>query len=204
MFVSFAYLAFLAVLRLLVGRPAQRVRQGHRTAGSAPSAWGASSATAAPVGSSGRSCLPCGAHAGAPVWASAGAVRGAADAAALAQGARTAEMGAADANFGPSTGLSSCAGARSEHHPAAALGGGTEAGTAAHRAELAGVPPPARRDHARLRLLHRRDAHPPPLLRALLHRAGKPPRAPRTRPGAGSPSRHETSASPGYSSGHGS
>jgi hypothetical protein len=41
--------------------------------------------------------------------------------------------------------------------------------------KLARVPPLASRQHARLRFLHRRDDLAPPLLRALLHRTRKPP-----------------------------
>ncbi len=53
------------------------------------------------------------------------------------------------------------------------------AGAQALGTELARIPPPASREHARLRLLHRRDDLAPPLLRALLHRTRKPPRPPR-------------------------
>jgi len=44
--------------------------------------------------------------------------------------------------------------------------------------EPAAVPAPASREHARLRLLHHRNDLAAPLLRALLHRTGKPPRPP--------------------------
>jgi putative transposase len=44
--------------------------------------------------------------------------------------------------------------------------------------QLAAVPAPAGRNHARLRLLHRRDALAAPLLRSLLRRTRKPPRPP--------------------------
>jgi len=47
----------------------------------------------------------------------------------------------------------------------------------ARRNELAGVPSPAGREYARLRLLHRRDGHAAPPLRALLHPTRKPARA---------------------------
>ena len=42
--------------------------------------------------------------------------------------------------------------------------------------ELAGVPARPGGEHRRLRLLHRRERAPAPLLRAVLHRARKPPR----------------------------
>jgi Homeodomain-like domain len=58
------------------------------------------------------------------------------------------------------------------------LAAGLWAGAEACGAELAGLPPPASREHARLRLLHGRDDLAPPLLRALLHRARQPPRPP--------------------------
>ena len=54
-----------------------------------------------------------------------------------------------------------------------------QAGAAARRPELARLPAPASRERAGLRLLHRRDDHAAPLLRAVLHRARKPPRPPR-------------------------
>src|SRR6266536_4890142 len=44
---------------------------------------------------------------------------------------------------------------------------------------MAPIPPSPSRNHARLRLLHRRDDLAAPLLRALLHRTRKPPRPPR-------------------------
>jgi hypothetical protein len=52
------------------------------------------------------------------------------------------------------------------------------AGAEALASKLAAIPLPAGREHARLRLLHRRDDLAAPLLPALLHRAGKPPRPP--------------------------
>jgi hypothetical protein len=53
------------------------------------------------------------------------------------------------------------------------------AGAEAFGAGLAAVPPSTGCHHARLRFLHRRDVLAAPLLRALLHRARKPPCPPR-------------------------
>ena len=50
------------------------------------------------------------------------------------------------------------------------------AGAAARRAELARVPARAGGEHRRLRLLHRRERVPAPLLRPVLHRARQPAR----------------------------
>jgi hypothetical protein len=63
------------------------------------------------------------------------------------------------------------------------------AGAEAFGPKLAAIPAPASREHARLRLLHRRNDLAAPLLRALLHRTRKPPRPPgglpRIRPALG-------------------
>jgi putative transposase len=61
----------------------------------------------------------------------------------------------------------------------ALAGGRPDARAKAQRAKPARVPPPASDEHAGVRLLHRRDDHSAPLLRALLPRARKPTRAPR-------------------------
>src|SRR5215218_7206896 len=63
-----------------------------------------------------------------------------------------------------------------EHGPACAYLRWTRSRAAARSGELAGVPLLAGRQHARLRLLHRRDNLPAPPLRALLHRTRKPAR----------------------------
>ena len=86
--------------------PAQRVRQGRRTARSAASACCSSSATATPAGAASGSCLPRGADAAPPLATAAGVDRDAADAAALASRAGAAEVDAADGEVGASAGAS--------------------------------------------------------------------------------------------------
>src|SRR6266571_8353968 len=65
-----------------------------------------------------------------------------------------------------------------EHRAPPAARGWSQAGAAALRSELARVPPSAGREHGRLRVLHRRDDLAPSLLRPVLHRARKPLRPP--------------------------
>src|SRR4051795_9956100 len=84
--------------------PSQHVRQGHRTARLAASGSRPPSAAATPAGSGGRSCLPRGAHSDPPLATAARADRDAADAAALAPRADTAEVDAAEAESRTSTG----------------------------------------------------------------------------------------------------
>jgi hypothetical protein len=71
---------------------------------------------------------------------------------------------------------------------------------------LARIPPPASREHARLRFLHYRDDLAAPLLRALLHRTRKAAAstslaARPTRRAPGSPNKRATSVSQACSSG---
>ena len=66
-----------------------------------------------------------------------------------------------------------------EHRPTVAARRRARTSAAARRSQLAAVPPPAGREHSRLRLLHRRDDLAPPLLRSLLHRARKQTCSPR-------------------------
>src|SRR5919106_833651 len=205
MLLSFAYLAFSAVLRLLIRHRStefvkdvellvlrhQLVVLGRQQR---------------PVAAPSRSRLPCRTDANpaaaAPTWLD----RDATDAAALASGTRASQVDAAAAACGasarrwsgaragaarrarePGLGLPSdrrrvaetrpaCLAEHDQAHPACQPAG---ARAEALRPKLGRIPPPAGREHARLRLLHRRDALAPPLLRALLHRTRKPPRPPR-------------------------
>src|SRR6266545_7396257 len=63
-----------------------------------------------------------------------------------------------------------------EHDSASACCGWARARTAAPHGELASVSAPPGGEPARLRLLHRRDGHAAPPLRALLHRTREPAR----------------------------
>src|SRR5712691_855072 len=65
-----------------------------------------------------------------------------------------------------------------EHRAPPGARGWSQAGAAALGSELARVPPSAGREHGRLRLLHRRDNLATSLLRPVLHRARKPLRPP--------------------------
>src|SRR5512133_3863851 len=125
----------------------------------------------------------------APLRASRGAGRGAAD------GTRESALGpSADQRRAWQTRLASIA----LDGPSAARPPRAWAGPADVRARLARVPARPGGEHRRLRLLHRRERAPAPLLRVVLHRARKPARgllaARPTRPAPGSPSRHATSA----------
>src|SRR5712691_9023649 len=84
MLLSFVYLAFSALRQLLMGSWRSEFAKRCRTARSAPSAVGASSAAAAAVVSGSRSRLPSGAEPDAPASSSARVDCDAADAAALA------------------------------------------------------------------------------------------------------------------------
>jgi Integrase core domain len=66
-----------------------------------------------------------------------------------------------------------------EHRAASACLRWPQTCTATRRGELDDVPSRAGREHARLRLLHCRDGHASPPLRALLHRTRQPARPPR-------------------------
>ena len=126
-----------------------------------------------------------------------------ADAAALASGTRAQEMAPAarpartparprrGAGRGAATGTRESALGPSAHrrrarqtrlagiandHPSAARPRRTGASSADVRSGLARVPAHPGGEHRRLRLLHRRERAPAPLLRPVLHRARKPPR----------------------------
>src|SRR5712691_9838951 len=121
MLLSFVYLAFSALLQLLMGSWRSEFAKRCRTARSAPSAVGASSAAAAAVVSGSRSRLPSGAEPDAPASSSARVDCDAADAAALAPRARTPQVDAAAAD------RRSAAGRASRSRARLALGAGEPA-----------------------------------------------------------------------------
>jgi hypothetical protein len=185
--------------------PAQRVRQGRRVTRVATSAGRTRTARATPSAAASRSCVARGARSTAPAAASPRTGGDATDAFALAPGACASEVGAAAAGCRPSADRRSRARTRStararepslrlpadrrrvaEARPARLAEHGQAdpayrrfwAGAAALGAELAAVPATAGCEHARLRLLHRRDDLAAPLLRPLFHRTREPPGAP--------------------------
>ena len=214
-------------------RSPARVRQGRGAGVVAEPALRSGSSAAATAASPRRPCVHRCACATAPAPASVRARGHTGDAAALASragaqevdlpaaqrrpsadGSRAARTGAAARAREPGVGLSADRGRAAqarlspltEHGSASACLGGPRARAAPARGQLAGLSAPPGGESARLRLLHRRDGHPTPPLRALLQsssRAGAStsPGARRTNQGPGSSNMRATSASPTFSSG---
>src|SRR4029453_3021639 len=116
MFLSFAYLAFSAVLKLLIGRRRSEFAKDvelmvlrHQLVVLERQAGAPGPPTGAPAG---RSCLCCCARPGAPAAEATRAGRDAADTSALAPRAGSAQVGAAAAKSGPSAGERSSPAAR--------------------------------------------------------------------------------------------
>jgi hypothetical protein len=158
---------FLSSLHLF--QYARRWNRRRRTDGFASSARRVRPAGGSAVAAAGRSCLSGCACPGAAAAEATGVGRDAADAAPLAQGAGSAQVGAAATKPGPPAGRRPRASARAadrrrtpearparvaEHRTPAATRSRSWAGAEACGPELAGFPPPAGREHARLRLLH--------------------------------------------------
>jgi hypothetical protein len=181
MFLSFAYLAFCAVLELLVGRRRNEFAKDVELMVLRHQLVVLGRQAARPSLRPAASCPSRCACSGAAAEEATRVRRDAADAAALAQGAGSAQVGAAATKPGPPAGQRPRASARApartrepalglpadrrrtaearhacvaEHGAPAAPRSWSATGAERGRPELARLPPPASRQHARLRLLH--------------------------------------------------